>query len=118
MDFRTRDEQVDFDQIGRRGFAAFIGTLEQYMTLRDPLVIALQSIPQFPRASLEGARAIEVAECQRDGRSHGRVPINMLYGNYRQSTSALHQGFPTGDAGSPLLLAYALSASVRCNFTR
>jgi hypothetical protein len=72
------------------------------MTLRDPPVVALQPSPQFPRAILEGAAAVKVTECQRDGRSHGRVPINMLYGNYRQSPPGLHQGFPTRDAGSPL----------------
>jgi hypothetical protein len=104
MDFRTGDDQVNFDYIGCLGVAAFIRPFEHYMTLRDPIIIALQSRTQFSRAILEGTQAVEVAECQRDGRSHGRVPIKVLYDNYRQSLSGLHQGFPTNDAGGPLPL--------------
>ncbi len=43
---------------------------------------------------------VDVTKC--DGRLHCLVPRKLLYGNYRQSPSTLHQGLPPEIAGNPL----------------
>jgi len=43
---------------------------------------------------------VDVTKC--DSRLHCLVPRNLLYGNYRQLPSTLHQGLPPEIAANPL----------------
>jgi hypothetical protein len=62
VDLRTGHDQVNHDQVGCPGGATVTRAFERHMTLCDPLAEALQPRSQFPCASLEGSRVIDVTK--------------------------------------------------------
>jgi hypothetical protein len=67
VNVRARYGQIDLDQVGGCAVARAARAFDRHASLQDPLVEPMQSRPQFPRAILDGAGMVQMAECDVDG---------------------------------------------------
>src|SRR5208282_1423481 len=61
VDLRARHGQIDLYHIGCAAAMTAARSFERHVTLRDPLAIALQPLPELACPRLEGTRMIQVA---------------------------------------------------------